>query len=132
MKNKIKELRQKNNLTLKELGCKFGMAISTVSEYERGRREPKPGTWKKLANYFNVSVPYLQGIDATYREKPCEYCNFSMRDCTQYPLYDGDKCLGFVYLNHDHGITVDLRKIGSIRTREAVKRCPNCGRDLKK
>lgn len=132
MKNRIKELRQKNNLTLKELGCKFGMAISTVSEYERGRREPKPGTWKKLANYFNVSVPYLQGIDATYREKPCEYCDFSKRERTEYPLYINDTCVGFVYLDHNRNIAVDLRKVGSIRTKEIVKRCPNCGRDLKK
>lgn len=132
MKNRIKELRKKNNLTLKELGCKFGMAISTVSEYERGRREPKPETWKKLANYFKVSVTYLQGIDATNKEKPCEYCDFSKRDCAQYPLYIDNTCVGFVYLDHNHGITVDLRKVGSIRTKEIVKRCPNCGRDLEK
>lgn len=61
--NRIKELRQKNNLTLKELGQKVGMANNTLSQYETGKREPKLETWKKLADFFNVSVPYLQGID---------------------------------------------------------------------
>ena len=61
MKNRIKELRQKNNLTLKELGQKVGLATNTISRYETGKREPKLEAWQKLADYFNVSVPYLQG-----------------------------------------------------------------------
>ncbi|WP_242367736.1 helix-turn-helix domain-containing protein [Lactobacillus intestinalis] len=61
--NRIKELRQKNNLTLKELGQKIGMANNTLSRYETGKRKPKLETWQALANFFNVSIPYLQGID---------------------------------------------------------------------
>ena len=61
--NRLKELRQKNNLTLKELGQKVGMANNTLSQYETGKREPKLETWNKLAVFFNVSIPYLQGID---------------------------------------------------------------------
>ncbi|MDU7064139.1 MAG: helix-turn-helix transcriptional regulator, partial [Lactobacillus paragasseri] len=34
----------------------------TISQYERGKREPKLETWQKLADFFGVSVPYLQGI----------------------------------------------------------------------
>lgn len=63
MKNRIKELRQKNNLTLKELSQKVGMANNTLSQYETGKREPKLTTWKKLADSLGVSVPYLQGFD---------------------------------------------------------------------
>lgn len=62
MKNRIKELRQKNHLTLKEVSQKVGMANNTLSRYETGKREPKLETWQKLADYFNVSVPYLQGF----------------------------------------------------------------------
>ena len=61
--NRLKELRQKNNLTLKELGQKVGMANNTLSQYETGKREPKLSTWQALADFFKVSVPYLQGID---------------------------------------------------------------------
>lgn len=63
MKNRIKELRQKNNLTLKELGQKVGMANNTLSQYETGKREPKLETWKKLADFFDVPVSYLQGFN---------------------------------------------------------------------
>lgn len=59
--NRIKELRTKKHLTLKELGEQLGMPNNTLSQYETGKREPKLETWQKLADYFNVSVPYLQG-----------------------------------------------------------------------
>ncbi|NRN80157.1 HTH-type transcriptional regulator ImmR [Lactobacillus helveticus] len=62
MQNRLKELRQKNNLTLKELGQKVGMANNTLSQYETGKREPKLETWKKLADFFDVPVSYLQGF----------------------------------------------------------------------
>ena len=60
--NRIKELRNKKHLTLKELGEKVGLANGTISRYETGKREPKLSTWQVLADFFNVSVPYLQGI----------------------------------------------------------------------
>ena len=63
MNNRIKELRQKNNLTLKELGQKVGMSTNTISRYETGKREPKIETWNKLAEYFNVPTSYLMGLD---------------------------------------------------------------------
>ena len=61
MKNRIKELRLKTGLTLRALGEKVNMSSSRLSQYETGRREPKLETWQKLADFFGVSVPYLQG-----------------------------------------------------------------------
>lgn len=61
--NRIKELREKNSLTLRGLGKEINMSSSRISQYETGKREPKLETWQALANFFNVSVPYLQGID---------------------------------------------------------------------
>lgn len=61
--NRIKELREKNNLTLRGLGKEINMSSSRISQYETGKREPKLETWQKLATFFNVSIPYLQGID---------------------------------------------------------------------
>ncbi|MDU7064452.1 MAG: helix-turn-helix transcriptional regulator, partial [Lactobacillus paragasseri] len=40
----------------------------TISQYERGKREPKLETWQKLADFFGVSVPYLQGYVDEYIE----------------------------------------------------------------
>lgn len=61
--NRIKELRKKNHLTLKDMGSKLNMLDSTLSQYENEKRTPNEATWQALANFFNVSVPYLQGID---------------------------------------------------------------------
>lgn len=98
--NRIKELRQKNNLTLKELGQKVGMANNTISQYETGKREPKIETWNKLADYFHVPVAYLKG----YTVYTCARCgsyfipepNTIREDieCCPYcmnPYFEGDK-----------------------------------------
>lgn len=61
MKNRIKELRLKHNLTLRRLGKELDMYDSRISQYETCKRQPNIETWQKLADYFNVSVPYLQG-----------------------------------------------------------------------
>ena len=60
--NRIKELRQKNNLTLRGLGKEINMSSSRISQYETGKREPKLETWNKLAEYFNVPTSYLMGL----------------------------------------------------------------------
>lgn len=63
MNNRIKELREKNNLTLRGLGDKVNMSSSRISQYETGKREPKLETWNKLAEYFNVPTFYLMGLN---------------------------------------------------------------------
>ena len=59
--NRLKELRQKNGLTLRELGKKVSMHDSALSQYENGKRNPKKEIWKKLADFYGVSISYLQG-----------------------------------------------------------------------
>ena len=61
MKNRIKELREKNNFTLDDIQKMTGIKRGTYSNYENGNTEPKIETWQKLADFFGVSVPYLQG-----------------------------------------------------------------------
>ena len=41
---------------------KTGIKRGTYSNYENGKTEPKLETWQKLASFFHVSVPYLQGF----------------------------------------------------------------------
>lgn len=60
--NRLKELREKNNLTLRELGEKVNMSSSRLSYYETGKRNPKLETWQKLADFFGVPVSYLSLI----------------------------------------------------------------------
>ena len=62
MKNRLKELRMENNLTLRELGKQLMMKNSTLSQYEMERREPKIEIWKKIADFFHVPTEYLMGL----------------------------------------------------------------------
>ena len=59
--NRIKILRLVNNISQAELGNKVNASNQAISAYENGFRNPKPETWQALADFFNVSVPYLQG-----------------------------------------------------------------------
>ena len=61
--NNIRFLREKNGLTQNDLGRKVRISQQSINNYENERREPKLKTWQKLADYFGVSVSYLQGIN---------------------------------------------------------------------
>ena len=61
MKKRIKELRLKAGLTQEQLAKKVGLSEQAISFYELGKRNPKIEKWQKLADFFGVSVPYLQG-----------------------------------------------------------------------
>ena len=61
--NRIKKLRLMAGLSQAQLANKIGASNQAISFYENNKRDPKIETWQALANFFNVSVPYLQGID---------------------------------------------------------------------
>ncbi|WP_288646781.1 helix-turn-helix domain-containing protein [uncultured Lactobacillus sp.] len=64
--NRLKELRKNKNYTLDDIEELTGIKRGTYSNYENGKTEPKLKTWQKLADFFGVSVPYLQGIKPNY------------------------------------------------------------------
>lgn len=59
----LKEARLKSGLSQKELSENIGVAKSTYSLYESGKREPNVNTIKKIASTLNVSADILLGID---------------------------------------------------------------------
>ena len=59
---RLKQLRQQEGLTQKELAKSIEVGRTTISEYESGKIVPKHEGLLKLANYFNVSVDYLTGV----------------------------------------------------------------------
>lgn len=96
--NRIKELREKNNLTLRGLGQKVDLSKGAISRYENGVRKPKPVTWQTLADFFNVSVPYLKGYMVCTRCKgyfiPENNIVREQIECCPYcmnPYFEGDK-----------------------------------------
>ena len=61
--NRIKQLRKEKGLSQAQLAKKVGISNQIISFYENNKREPKIETWQALADFFKVSVPYLQGIE---------------------------------------------------------------------
>ncbi|WP_349533679.1 helix-turn-helix domain-containing protein [Leuconostoc citreum] len=92
--NRIKELREKNKLTLKEAAKGTGIDFTTLSKYENGVvKTGKVETWKKLADYFGVSIAYLQNADDFFNKQ------FHDDKFDRYELYLKKR-----------GINLDLRK----------------------
>lgn len=60
---KLKELREDKGLSQYAFAKEFGVAQSTVGNWESGTREPNFETMQRLADFFGVSVDYLLGGD---------------------------------------------------------------------
>lgn len=60
--NRLKELRLQHGYTLDDIEKKTGIKRGTYSNYENNNTEPKLETWRKLAKFYDVPAPYLQGI----------------------------------------------------------------------
>ena len=58
---RLKELRNKANITQKELAESINTSQQNIAFYEKGERKPKHDMVEKLANFFNVSIDYLLG-----------------------------------------------------------------------
>ena len=60
---KIKSLRQQNNLTQAVLAKKLGVTKSIVSAYENDLRRPSYEVLIQLARIFNVTTDQLLGVE---------------------------------------------------------------------
>jgi transcriptional regulator with XRE-family HTH domain len=59
LKDKLKELRKKNNLTQVEFAKIFTISNGTVGNWESGIRQPDNEMLSKIADYYGVSVDYI-------------------------------------------------------------------------
>jgi len=59
----LKELREEKELSQAELGKEIGVKQTTISQYERGLREPDFQTLKRLCDFFAVTADYLLGFE---------------------------------------------------------------------
>jgi len=60
--NKLKNLRQVKNLTLKDVSEGTGISISMLSKIERAETTPTIDLVIRLANFFNLSLSEIVGI----------------------------------------------------------------------
>ena len=56
---KLRNLREYQELSQADVSLKLGMPKSTYSRYETGASEPNFKTLKKIATFFDVSIDYL-------------------------------------------------------------------------
>ncbi|QTL96777.1 helix-turn-helix domain-containing protein [Iocasia frigidifontis] len=61
LKDKIKKLRNEENISQRKLAKFLNLSPSTIAMYEIGERKPDIDTLQKIADYFNISVDYLLG-----------------------------------------------------------------------
>ena len=80
-KEMLKYLRVRDNLSQAELADKLGVAKSTISMYEVGKREPDFETLEAIADYFNVDMNFLLGKDGS--ENDHYYLNDETREIAQ-------------------------------------------------
>ena len=59
MWEKINTLRERNGLTLKELGNAVGVSQGNISDWKRGRSKPSWDMMVKIAKYFNTSLDWF-------------------------------------------------------------------------
>ena len=76
---RIREVRKLNGMTMKQLGAEIGVAESTVSQYETGKREPDNETLLRIGELFNVTVGYLLGAEEE-KENPATICGNGVSD----------------------------------------------------
>ena len=67
-KDRLRTLRKQNLLSQQELADKMGVSKQTISQYERGVREPDFASLEALCDIFNVSSDYILGkVNITMR-----------------------------------------------------------------
>jgi len=59
---RLKELREANDLTQKQLAEKLNINSVTYLHYEKNQREPPLSLLADIAKFYEVSVDYLLGL----------------------------------------------------------------------
>ena len=62
---RIRDLREDNDKTQKELAQILNMQLTVYQRYERGEREIPLWVAIKIADYYNVTLDYLAGRQLT-------------------------------------------------------------------
>lgn len=97
--NRIKLLRESSGLTIQELSDITKISRTSLNNYENEKRTPRSKeTWEKLADYFDVSVPYLMGYsDFKHSRSPKDLNDESWESLNKYDFgmisYDNFKDL---------------------------------------
>lgn len=62
-KDMLKYLRKREGISQAELALRLGITPSAIGNYESGTRKPSYEIEDAIADYFNVSIDFLRGIE---------------------------------------------------------------------
>lgn len=79
VKEILKNLREKNNLTQEEMAQKVNVTRQAVSRWETGETQPNPEMLKVLSKEFDVSINTLLGSPRTIY---CQCCGMPLSEDT--------------------------------------------------
>lgn len=122
---RLRELRSQRGLTQSELANRIGVNKQTISQYERGVREPNFETLDALCDYFNVSSDYILGKeDVTMRYVDAK--GLEMLDSDELAPYyidpDARDLANFLKDNPEHKVLFDAsRKVKKEDISRALK-----------
>ena len=94
---RIKNLREKKGINMREASRLLGMPYTTYVNYEKGLREPTSEVLIQLANFYNTSVDYIVGrsaLDSTaiHPELPLPGNVIPMPEMRKIPLIGSIAC----------------------------------------
>lgn len=81
----LKHLRLRDTLSQAELAEKLGVAKSTISMYEVGKREPDFETLEKISGIFQVDMNFLLGKEP--KEESVYYLSEDARDMAEFMFH---------------------------------------------
>ena len=77
MKDILKQLREKNNLTQEQMAARLMVTRQAVSRWENSETQPNTETLKLLSREFNVSINTLLGSP---RQLVCQCCGMPLNE----------------------------------------------------
>lgn len=74
---RLRDLREDSDLTQDQLVAALGMHKTTYTNYEQGKREIPFALVIRLAEFYNVSINYIAGIEKRptplHEKRPCRW-----------------------------------------------------------
>lgn len=98
----LTELRKQKRLTQEEMAKIIGVARTTYSSYEQGRRTPDVDVQNKIADYFGVTLDYLHGRTDDKEKSPTLVAAHLDDDLTEEQLDEVKTFIDFIK-QRDHG-----------------------------
>jgi len=115
--NRLKELREERELSLRDLENIIEVNYSTIRNYEQEFRDISTEMLKKFADFYEVTIDYLLGYSGYYVYVNYDHGNLLLKVNEEY--YKDLVKDKFVYFNNNHRF-IDLNKLLGINTNNDI------------